>query len=586
MASTSRALTGGERSATQGNRVAYYRLEATNPDWDPATPNVGWLNVGALTVNGTPPKNFLNTAQIAKSIDDNTLSLTATVRREIGNLSLAPLRTDSPLNARASFLYAPALDIRRRWRIKVAVMPWGVKPSEANYRPLAEGFITRLVINGERLGQVGTITLSGRGMEMPLLKTEMLAEVTYAGAVIEARLQAMADRWNAGVTVYPDPATAPSYFVNAATAAAPQPKGNLMAALQEIAQLPGAVLRYMYDASDVNRFMLFTPNRAPTVPDWTLGPREYKEVPLTAIDLDPVRNYIEGTYQDDTLGAIVTLSSPAPEPTTVSAVAGAATFSASPGATIADGAKIVVDGVAYDVSAYDAGAGTATLSGAPTFSGRPWVTSASITRYGLLPFTLSLAQTTNVTTQTQMGALLDAIRSDWEFPAVEWQIETEGGWFFELYDYLELEPNGTHHDTAQFAGVTTVTHTFAGGKLMTTLGLRGKPAGGYRSWLSFGSNAPRAPIVPVLDQFNASWYDPPPPATTAGVLYSGYFGQYCRSVFVEIFEDAAYTTLREDRVYDLLGDGSPFIDTWVLPDQVADRNKTYYLRATPYSGPV
>jgi hypothetical protein len=234
------------------------------------------------------------------------------------------------------------------------------------------------------------------------------------------------------------------------------------------------------------------------------------------------------------------------------------------------------------VSAYDAGAGTATLSGAPTFSGRPWVTSASITRYGLLPFTLSLAQTTNVTTQTQMGALLDAIRSDWEFPAVEWQIETEGGWFFELYDYLELEPNGTHHDTAQFAGVTTVTHTFAGGKLMTTLGLRGKPAGGYRSWLSFGSNAPRAPIVPVLDQFNASWYDPPPPATTAGVLYSGYFGQYCRSVFVEIFEDAAYTTLRVSRSYD----DTPFLDTWVLPDQTLDRNKTYYLRATPYSGPL
>lgn len=579
MGSLSRAVSAGERSATQGNRWSFFKLRATNPDG-------AWLDLGNLTVNGSPARNFVNTAQIAKSIDENTLQLNATVRREIGAYSLAPLKTDSALNVRADFTYATTLDIRRRWEILVAVMPWGVAPSATSYRPLAEGIITALDISGAGGGEPGIITLSGRGRETKLLAIEMLSAQTYIGATIEDRLQAMLDRWNAGETVTPDPSTAPSYFVNPATADSPQPVGNLMTAVQEIAALPGAVLRFMYDTADVNQFTLFTPDRNPSAADYQLGPREYKAIPLNRLDLDPVRTYVEVTYLDETLGAAVTITSPAPEPSTVSAVAGVATFSASPGATIADGAVIVVAGVAYTVSDYTDGGTTATLDGAPTFAASAWVTSGAITRYGLRPFTIGLAQSTNVTTLAAAGALADAIRSDLEFPAVEWQIESEGLWFAELYDYVELLPNRTHHSESQFVGVTSVTHTFAGGKLMTTLGLRGKPAGGYRSWLTFGSNAPRALPTAGVTSSSATFKEELIGVVTINrVDFVCTVNDYTRSIEVAVYDTPDFSgALYDYQTYDA-SSAAPISGTLNgiagLP-----RELTYYAKITPYSGPL
>lgn len=570
--SLARSLTAAERAAAQGNRRSFYTLEVTNPDGS-------WVDLGAITINGTPTRDFKSLASISKHIDENTLSMSATVFREIGNLSLAPLRTDSPLNASASFTYQPRLDLRRRWRIKVITLPWPALPGSTSFRPLAEGYITTLDIGGERRGQMGTITLSGRGQEMPLLKIEQLAEVDYAGAAIATRLQAQADRWNAGVTVYPH-ASAPSYFVNAGTAGV----GALMPGLQEIAQLPGAVLRYMYDAADVNRFTLFTPNRNPSAPDWTFGPDEYKAIPVNRLDLDSIKNYIPLTYIDEVAGE-TTITSPAPEPTTVTAVAGAATFSATPGDTLADDAVIVVDGVAYTVSDYDDVAGTATLSGAPTFTGKAWVTSASITRYGLLPFPIGLARTTNITKLTDAGAMADAIRSDLEFPVLEQQIEVEGAWFVEPYDYIALEPNGTHYNTTQYGGVTSVTHTFAGGRLITTIGLRGKPAGGYRSWLVLGGGAgTRAPFVPAITQLSADFYEyfTPGPIRFAAVNWLANVNQYTRSVKVELSETEDFAVVLETQYADVAAGGTvggAFI-TGLTSGTI------YYVRATPYSGPL
>lgn len=568
----SRVLSAGERAATQGSRDSYYRLRVTNPDG-------AWLNLGALTVNGTPSRNFNNAAQVSASIDENTVQLTATLRREIGTLSLSPLREDSPLNARADFTYGPALDLRRLWVLEVAVMPHEVPPAESNFRPLAEGIITALEIHGEHDGTGGTIGLAGRGMETPLLATEQLTEQEYPGAAILVRLQAMLDKWNTGVTAVAD-GSAPSYFVNAATTDSPQPVGPLMPALQEIASLPGAVARYMYDASDVNRFTLFTPNRSPTVADWVLGPREYKEIPMARLDLDSISNYIELTYFDAALQQNVTITSPSPEPSTVSATAGAATFSVSPGLTIADGAVIVVAGVPYTVSAYSGGT-TATLSGSPTFTASSWVTSASITRYGLKPFVIGLAQATNVTDSTSGGLLIDAMRSDLEFPAVEWQVETEGGWFLQLYDYLELARNATHNSTSQFGGVTSVVHNFAGGKLMTTVGLRGRPAGGYRSWLSFGSNSPRIAPTPQITQLTATAYEGTVfAARVTGVVGTANTNQYARSVAFDLATTADMAVVLDTFSADVTALRADAIFTGTTPDTI------YWVRGTPYSGPL
>jgi hypothetical protein len=570
-----RTVSTAERNAAKGNRWSLYRLSATNPDGT-------WLDLGALTAGGVTA-NFNNTAQIANHIDANTVSLTATVRREIGSLSLAPLRTDSPLNVRADFTYGPALDLSRQWKIDVAVVPWGIVPTAADFRPLAQGIITTLDISGEPANSKtpGTITIAGRGLETRLLRAFMTSAVTYTTAAIEAALQAMVDRWiGAGaVDVYPD-ATAPSYLVNGWT----QDKGPLMPALQTVAGLPGAVVRYEYDAADVLRFTLSKPNRNPTSPDYVLGPDEYKSVPLARLDSDGIRNYIVVTYTDATFGPDMVVTSPAAEPGTVSAVAGVATFSASQAGVLAVGAVIVVDDVPYKVLTFDGTTG-ATLEGTPTFAGKSWVTSASITRYGLQILPIDLGSDTRIQSQADAGDFADGVRSDMEFPAIEQQIETEGGWFYNLGDYLQLEPNVTHYNDVQFGGVTSYTHNFAGGKLMTLLGLRGKPAGRYRTWLALGSGAPRAAFVPGITAYDGDYWETYAidgiTLTGAGVMDTGTVNAYTRSVAVEVTTDPTFATV-EFIEYTNVPAGATFTHQWAG----ASRAQIYWFRATPWSGPL
>jgi hypothetical protein len=349
-----RTVSTAERNAAKGNRWSFYRLEVTNPDG-------AWLDLGNLTVNGTAAADFRNTAQLSNDIDANTVAFSASVRREIGSLSLAPMRTDSPLNANASFLYAPALDLSRQWRLSVAVTPWKTYPTPANFRPLAQGYITTLDISGDppESRSPGFITITGRGLEARLLRAYMTQTVAYATDTIENVLQAMVDRWigTGVVPVYPDPASAPSYLVNGWT----QDKGQLMPALATVAALPGANLRYRHDSADVYRFTLFRPNRTPTTPDYVLGPDEYRSIPVNKLDVDGVRNYVIVSYLDAVAG-LRTITSPAPEASTVDAVAGVATFSASQAGVLAVDAVIVVDDVPYKVLTFDGTTG-ATLEG-------------------------------------------------------------------------------------------------------------------------------------------------------------------------------------------------------------------------------
>jgi hypothetical protein len=46
----------------------------------------------------------------------------------------------------------------------------------------------------------------------------------------------------------------------------------------ETAALPGALLRYKYDSSDVLSFTLFAPNRHPSTPDWSTDAGEYEKL--------------------------------------------------------------------------------------------------------------------------------------------------------------------------------------------------------------------------------------------------------------------------------------------------------------------
>lgn len=418
-----RTFTTDERNTVAASRYAHTaKLEITDSDGT-------WRDVS--TSLDTP--DWFNDATLTEQIDSNTVTLTATLLRDTGTLSLAPLRTDSPINRNAAAAYAPMLDVRRRWRLSVSVTAPGATPA---WKELASGYIDRIDVDGD----TPTIRVTGRGMEAPILDAQIRVVRSYctSGALpVETVIQQVLDDtlgtgaddtlggqatpYSSGITLS-TPTYSPTFYINQGYRPA---TGNLMEALTQLAQLAGMVLRYRYDASDVNRLTLLTVNRNPSAPDWSIGGTEYTAIPVNAIDLTGVRTLIDLYYVDASLGQ-------------------------------------------QHVTSPSTG------------------TSDALTLYGTRYMRVDVAGSVTLDS-TSAQAMADAMRADLELPPLEQQIVSPGLWFVQLYDYGQFVANGIHYDQDQYGGVTGITQAMTGGTLMTTVSARGKPAGRYRTWLQYAS---------------------------------------------------------------------------------------------------
>ena len=190
-------------------------LEVTNFDGT-------WVNLGNLSI-GERNTDFLNTWDLADDIDRNTLTFNATLRGSVGEFSLMPFRSDSPLNVDDADAYQPLLDLHREWRLWVCYKARGDFPSGAGaYREEARGIIDRLDISGNR----DEIAVQGRGPEADLIDHLILADETtpkvYAEGTLADVLQAMLDdQFPATYTLVVDP-SAPSTFINELTLTEPK----------------------------------------------------------------------------------------------------------------------------------------------------------------------------------------------------------------------------------------------------------------------------------------------------------------------------------------------------------------------------
>lgn len=440
-----------ERDAVAATHINQYaKLEVQGPGG-------AWFDVSADL--GYP--DWFTSAQISDSIDANTITFQATLLRgtkvdptdadEEGEaLSLAPFREDSTINRDDLNVYAPMLDLVRMWRVSVAVMEDGDTPV---YKEIGKGYIDSIDVDDLS----PTITITGRGEEAPILDCEILEIKTYSPGdsddvedVIQALLN---DNLLNPPTLYAP--TASAFVINEYE----QDFGNLMNAIQGVASLVGAIVRYFYDSAGVNRLTLFFPNRdaEPGDEDWEIGPEEYLRLPLNRTDITGVRNFIPIRYNDNVTMGVAVVTSPS------------------------------------------------------TF------TSASITRYGRRSLPIDLSPDTQIMTEAQAQALADAIRSDLEYPHLQQRFVTYGFWFVQLCDYGKLLPNDVHYDNAQYGGVTAYSHEIAQGVIRTAVDLGALPSGGYKRWVPIGRFPPKGPIQPpggpiydpILPPFNPSPPGPP-----------------------------------------------------------------------------
>jgi hypothetical protein len=295
-----------------------------------------------------------------------------------------------------------------------------------DWEEMGNGFIDRIDIDDS----TSTINYVGRDAGAVLLDAYIRTKRSYgsvAGTPIATVLQSVindnaADNGYSGITLTVD-ASAIAFLMNPLTL----DEGNLMQGLNTIAGKAGMVVRFRYNSSDVLVLTLYSPNRAPSVEDWSIGPTEYLNIPINSLDIEGVRNLVILRYFDTAAAAIATVQSP--------------------------------------------------TSG----------TSASITKYGIRPLFIDAAADSGINTATKAQLKADAVRLDLETPSLEQQIESYALWFAQLGDYVKLLANGVHYDSDQFGGVVSIHHDFGNGAMKSTIGLKGKPAGRYRTWLAEGA---------------------------------------------------------------------------------------------------
>lgn len=489
-----------------------------------------WLNLGALAV-GTETLEFFNEATIEDDIDRNTLSMSAQFAREIGNHSLVPFRTTSDVNNYGGD-YQPALDLARRWDLWVAIVPIGTVPVNADYREHARGWIDRIDVSGDP----AVITIQGRGEEADLIEDRIIwgdtsgvpisaaNPVVYDAGLVGDVIQQILDKQR-GAGVIPltiDASVDPTAAINGWNQ---EEEVGLFDLITHVASLRGMNVRYRYDASDVRTLTLFTPNRNPVTPDWSLdeGPRGYEKLDV-GIDIAPVRNYVVVQYVDDSFGTQVVTSPASP-------------------------------------------------------------LSPSISRYKKRTLPINLSSTTQVTTQEAAEALADAIRADLEFPILEQSMQATGYWFAELWDYVEFEENGIHYDENQFGGVVALSQRYANAMLKTAGRFKAKPAGRYRGWLDFGPAAPRVPFTAGVTSQSATFKEEVFGAVTINRIdFTCTVNDYTQSIEVWVYDTPDFSgTLYDYQSYSA-SSATPVSGT-LNGMSGLPRDVTYYLKIVPYSGP-
>ncbi len=244
-----RTTTGPERTTVAGATLdTYARLEITGPDGT-------WKDV-STGLNGV---DWLNAVTLTEQLDANTMEFSASLMREASStLSLAPLREDSLVNRNAAAAYAPMLELARMWRASVAVVGDGVSPVAGDYKEIGKGYVDRISVNDP----TASVDISGRGEEAKLLDTYISVKYPYGsafppGTPMESVIQSILTQWVPGVTLYTP--VSPSFGMVTFT----QGFMTVMEAITSIADLAGFVVRYRYDAANVNRLTLYKPKRTP-----------------------------------------------------------------------------------------------------------------------------------------------------------------------------------------------------------------------------------------------------------------------------------------------------------------------------------
>jgi hypothetical protein len=220
-----------------------------------------------------------------------------------------------------------------------------------------------------------------------------------------------------------------------------QTKEPLFTAIRRLADQIGWILKYWWDSgTSAYRLTLYEPDRTVAVAMRTFGPGEYFKISKASMSRKSVRNRVVVSYRTSPEGALL------------------------------------------DVTVNDAG---------------------SQSKYGLRYCGVTEGATSNIDSSGEATTMANAILTDLKEPTLSHTVTMPLFWPAETGDYYGFTDNHVIYDTTQNLAVFAITHKFtAGGKVETTLQLRGKPASGSRRWLNVETRPGIAP--PVINRTSAA----------------------------------------------------------------------------------
>ena len=197
---------------------------------------------------------------------------------------------------------------------------------------------------------------------------------------------------------------------------------SVAAAIDALEQLNGWDTRYRWDnTSSTFKYTLSDPGRAKVIPDYTFGPSRILSVTKLGFQRKSVRNVIVVSYKD------------------------------------------IATGVRTSFTASDA---------------------TSISRYDRQVLLITEDDLSPINTLAQATTMANFILADLKDPKAEQEIDMFLWWPAQLNDLYRFSANGRHYNTDQDWAVVGIKHHIALGQHRTTLTVRGKPTGGYDTWIN------------------------------------------------------------------------------------------------------
>lgn len=204
-------------------------------------------------------------------------------------LSIAPFIQASPLNKDSTGAYAPLLELGRLGRIKTALVDHGATPSGSDYHEMLQFRIDDIDWSTNpiriQISDIGAIVMDA----------QIETVITYGssvGVAVESVMQTILDNTlGSGVVTLYTPSS-PAWNIQEYS----QDRVTALDAIRALALQIGWDVRYRYDSSDNFRLTFYSPDRAKTTPDATIGPTTYRSVTGLKRAIADIRNVVKVVY--------------------------------------------------------------------------------------------------------------------------------------------------------------------------------------------------------------------------------------------------------------------------------------------------